>query len=49
MNCFDCGREFKKGDKVYEFNVGTFEVDYVQSDESFEQWCEDCEQKRGER
>lgn len=46
LNCFDCGKPFKKGDQVYEFTTGTFDGEIVISNESLEHWCEECEQKR---
>lgn len=49
MICFDCGKEFKTGDKVYEFTSGMFDGYMVCSDESLEAWCEDCERKRGKK
>jgi len=47
--CFDCDKEFEKGEKVYEFTVGAFDGDCVISDTMFEQWCEACELKRAEK
>lgn len=49
QHCFDCGKEFVKGDKVYEFTTGIFDGDSVFSDTVFEQWCEACELKRAEK
>ena len=51
MICFDCKREFRKGDTVYQLILGTFDGDYfgdrVTIDDILKIRCEDCERKKG--
>ncbi len=49
INCFDCGREIKPGERVFEHTSGYFDGEMVISTESLEVWCEECEGKRGEK
>ena len=49
IDCFDCGKELKPGDKAYEFTAGTFTGEYVIAEESLETWCESCEMKRSDK
>ncbi len=49
MYCFDCGNGFKKDDTVFEFTSGVFDGEAVVADNSIEAWCENCEEKRGEK
>ena len=47
MTCSDCGREFKKGDKIYELTLRIVGGWLPASNE--ERWCEDCKKKRGKK
>lgn len=48
LHCFDCGKPFSEGDIVFEFTSGYFDGEMVIADDAIEQWCTDCEEKRGE-